>query len=329
MDLDHSNLYNGKQYEKYGEWEVDFILKLTGLKNGQAVLNANRDDADGYLAGQYDGWELDGHSDDKYLPVPWEDVVVTEGEEFAIMGYAFDKFPGLASNFGGNKFIPYAAIELIETFNCGIYFTPEFLAENPELKINLGLYMFDPVTGERYPVCQAIELANPNFSLQDAVDSALSNSSEPTVELQSTVTISEPVVVDGAYINKENKQLTISLNTEVFDLDGLKNELNITAGTIFELRNGASVEIVNINRDANYGEILPYVRQFVPKEYCVTKGSIVIRGSHQYVNGVCECGDRLPTAVPATADNSNMPLWSLLFIGFAAVAVLTAKKKKA
>lgn len=34
-------------------------------------------------------------------------------------------------------------------------------------------------------------------------------------------------------------------------------------------------------------------------------------------------------AVPATADNSNMPLWGLLFIGFAAVAVLTGKKRRA
>lgn len=36
-----------------------------------------------------------------------------------------------------------------------------------------------------------------------------------------------------------------------------------------------------------------------------------------------------PPPVPMTADNSNMPLWGVLFIGFAAVAVLTAKKKKA
>ena len=33
------------------------------------------------------------------------------------------------------------------------------------------------------------------------------------------------------------------------------------------------------------------------------------------------------SSVPATGDMSNMPLWGLLFIGFAAVAVLTGKKK--
>ena len=36
-----------------------------------------------------------------------------------------------------------------------------------------------------------------------------------------------------------------------------------------------------------------------------------------------------PYSIPATADNSNMTLWSLLFVAFAAVAVITAKKRKA
>ena len=34
-----------------------------------------------------------------------------------------------------------------------------------------------------------------------------------------------------------------------------------------------------------------------------------------------------PYAIPATGDMSNMPLWAVLFLGFAAVAVLTRKKK--
>ena len=34
-----------------------------------------------------------------------------------------------------------------------------------------------------------------------------------------------------------------------------------------------------------------------------------------------------PYSVPATADNSNMPLWSALFIVFAAAAIVTRKKK--
>lgn len=36
-----------------------------------------------------------------------------------------------------------------------------------------------------------------------------------------------------------------------------------------------------------------------------------------------------PPSVPATADNSNMPLWAGLFLAFAAVAMLTAKKRRA
>ena len=36
-----------------------------------------------------------------------------------------------------------------------------------------------------------------------------------------------------------------------------------------------------------------------------------------------------PYGVPSTADNSNMPLWTILFVGFAAVALLTGKKRRA
>lgn len=36
-----------------------------------------------------------------------------------------------------------------------------------------------------------------------------------------------------------------------------------------------------------------------------------------------------PYSVPATADNSNVALWSMLFVAFAVVAVITAKKRKA
>lgn len=36
-----------------------------------------------------------------------------------------------------------------------------------------------------------------------------------------------------------------------------------------------------------------------------------------------------PYEIPSTADNSNMPLWAVLFIGFAAVALLTGKKRRA
>ena len=36
-----------------------------------------------------------------------------------------------------------------------------------------------------------------------------------------------------------------------------------------------------------------------------------------------------PYNVPSTADNSNMPLWSVLFIAFAAIAIISGKKRRA
>ena len=52
-------------------------------------------------------------------------------------------------------------------------------------------------------------------------------------------------------------------------------------------------------------------------------------GSEHYTVASATIAPPPPPPVPATADNSNMPLWGTLFLAFAAVAVLTGKKRRA
>jgi len=104
--------------------------------------------------------------------------------------------------------------------------------------------------------------------------------------------------------------------------------------SIFTLGAGASIEITDVNGVEIKGTAseLEAMRKLVSKDYCVSQGSIIIRASHDLNGTVCKvCGVDTASpktgSVPVTGDMSNMPLWTLLFVGFAAVAVLTRKKK--
>ena len=161
--------------------------------------------------------------------------------------------------------------------------------------------------------------ATPNFNLQNASNGG--STSENPIVLPDTYEVTKPVEITG--------NVYYELNNSSFD-----DDLSLAPGvdSLFKLAHDASVTIVGEFSDKE----VELMRSMVSKDYCVYMGSIVVNGSHVLGDGsVCTvCGEKVTVTgaganVPATADNSNMPLWSLLFIGFAAVAVLTAKKKKA
>jgi len=113
--------------EFYGDWYADFVLTL----NKEATFNANGN-ADGYLAGQYDEFG------ENWLSVPFEDVTLKAGESLKIMEYAAKLLnqPGLKITYND-------VLTAVKVFNCGIFFTPEYLAENPDLEITLELRIYD------------------------------------------------------------------------------------------------------------------------------------------------------------------------------------------
>ena len=122
--------YLDQLFEAYGDHYVDYVLTISGLDGDSVTFNANGG-ADGYLAGQYDAWS------ESWVTVPFSDVVVNDGESLYIMEYAA-KLMGKQ----GLRFTLAEVAAIVQNFDCGVYFTPEFLAEHPELEVNLQLKVF-------------------------------------------------------------------------------------------------------------------------------------------------------------------------------------------
>lgn len=127
-----SKEYLEKLFAKYGDYYTDYVLTISGLTdpNGSVKFNANGN-GDGYLAGQYDAWSK------SWVTVPFSDVTVKNGQSFYIMEYAAELM-----GKGGLRFTLKEIAEIVQNFDCGVYFTPEFLAANPNLKVELELKVF-------------------------------------------------------------------------------------------------------------------------------------------------------------------------------------------
>ena len=116
----------------YGKMYVDYRLTISGLTDPSVTLNGDGT-ADAYLAGQYDAWS------ENWVYVPFGDSVVIEnGKSLMIMEYAAELMgkPGLRQ-------ILEEIVTIVVDFNCGVYFTPEFLEHNPDMVVTLELLVFN------------------------------------------------------------------------------------------------------------------------------------------------------------------------------------------
>ena len=118
--------------ETYGRMYVDYRLTISGLSDPSVTLNSDGT-ADGFLGGQYDAWS------ENWVCVPFGDSVVIEnGKSLMIMEYAA-KMMGQA----GLRQILEEIITVVIDFDCGVYFTPEFLEHNPDMVVTLELLVFN------------------------------------------------------------------------------------------------------------------------------------------------------------------------------------------
>ena len=118
--------------ETYGRMYVDYRLTISGLSDPSVTLNSDGT-ADGYLGGQYDAWS------ENWVYVPFGDSVVIEnGKSLMIMEYAAQMM-GQA----GLRQILEEIITVVIDFDCGVYFTPEFLEHNPDMVVTLELLVFN------------------------------------------------------------------------------------------------------------------------------------------------------------------------------------------
>ena len=120
---------------KYSNWYVDYRLTISGLSGESVTFNKNGQ-ADGYLAGQYDADNENYNGE--WTNVPDENLVIKNGESILVMKTAAEMYgiPGLRQTF---KDIATNVVK----FNCGMFFDPDFLAANPDMKVTLELIVFN------------------------------------------------------------------------------------------------------------------------------------------------------------------------------------------
>ena len=150
-----------EQKKYYGNWFADFELTV----NKDVTFNADSATSDGYLAGSYD-WYQNG----AWISVPFEDVKLEAGQTVKIMSYAMELMgnPGL-------KLIYNDVLMLVKTFDCGVFFTDEFLAKNPDLEVTLELRMYNPDNeSESYVIGEAYKFEAPEVEEEPTMDTEAS-----------------------------------------------------------------------------------------------------------------------------------------------------------
>ena len=220
---------------KYGSHYVDYVLTIEGMndENGTVTFNANGD-ANGYLAGQYDAWG------ENWLSVPFENVVVKNGESFYIMEYA-------AKHLGqsGLRFTLAEIAAIVQNFDCGVYFTNEFLVENPNLKVTLVLKVF--TEDENGAKIDNIDVAENVFEVSgiEAIVSATGKQTQYCAKLATAIetAIKDATVtllrsVESSEIIAINKDLTIDLSGKT---------VTSTAKKAFEVYANATIKNGTIN----------------------------------------------------------------------------------
>lgn len=116
------------QMAYYGSWYADFELMI----NKDVTFDANGT-GDGYLAGQYDEWSKN------WVYAPIKPVPIKANKPLRVMEFAAE----LMSQ-SGLKMTYKEIVETIKDFDCGVYFTPEFLDANPDLEVTLALKLYEP-----------------------------------------------------------------------------------------------------------------------------------------------------------------------------------------
>ena len=123
-------------YATYGNYYADYRLTISGLTSDQVVFNANGN-ADGYLAGQYDADPSNQWYTGGWVCVPFDNVTIPNNGSVMIMETAA-KLLGQS----GLRYTVEEVVAVVADFDCGVYFTPEFLHANPGMKVTLELIVF-------------------------------------------------------------------------------------------------------------------------------------------------------------------------------------------
>ena len=187
-----------EQLAYYGDWFADFELTI----NKDVTFDANGT-GDGWLSGQYDGWSKN------WVNVPFNEPVTLEaGQTVKIMEFAAKLLgqPGL-------KYTYREVFESVGNFDCGVYFTPDFLEANPDLEVTLELRMYDPADEtQSYIVGQTYKFKNDFVACNTTTNKVYDGITEAILEAREGETV--------ALLRDVEERITSVLENVKLDLNG-------------------------------------------------------------------------------------------------------------
>ena len=148
-----SEEYVNALLETYGDMYVDYCLTIEGLTADKVVFNANGG-ANGFLGGQYDDWS------ENWVYVPFENVEIANGGSLMIMEYAAELM-----GKGGLRQTLADIVAVVVNFDCGVFFTEEFLLANPNMKVTLDLIVFTEDAEGNKTLLNGAPIATNEFSV--------------------------------------------------------------------------------------------------------------------------------------------------------------------
>ena len=160
----------------FDDWLVDFYLSVDGMTSDKVVFDADGN-GDGWLSGQYD------YNSNAWVNVPFggKTVELVNGQQVPVMTKAFELYPELKNAFNID-YINYKIVRCaVQTFNCGIFLDPEFIANNPNVKFTLSLVMTDRAKNEVHTIGNPI-VYQPGGAASNNPNSGTTAPEAPAVE---------------------------------------------------------------------------------------------------------------------------------------------------
>lgn len=237
------------QLAYYRDWYADFVLTITGLSEEGVTFNTDGT-ADGYLAGQYDAWS------ENWVSVPFEDVTLRNGESIKIMEYA-----ATLMGQSGLKLTYNDVYSFVKNFDCGVYFTPEFLAANPDMKVSLSLRMYKTgdATDEGIAIGEMEEFSAPTVVAKIG--------STPYATLEEALEAAQA-----------GDTITLLKNVELSKFLKIEKSLALELGAYTIARNGGSGVLYVNNADANVTIDATVGGVTGPQAVWVNAGTVTING---------------------------------------------------
>ena len=187
-----------EQLAYFGKWFADFELKV----NKPVTFDANGT-GDGWLSGQYDEWS------ENWVNVPFKaPVSLAANEVVKIMATAAAQMgePGL-------KYTYQEVYDVVKDFDCGVFFTPEFLAANPDLVVTLELRIYNPANeAESYKIGETYVFANEYVAYNVQTGKLYTQVSTATIEAAAGQTV--------RLLRNASDVVVNILNDVTLDLDG-------------------------------------------------------------------------------------------------------------